>query len=105
MEMRILAFTSRDQALLGLFNSAHSAENDVYRLMASLCFGVPVERVSKEERDRAKTISLGIVYGMGPANLAEKLSSKDKSITEGQAKTLIQQWYSKVSSEFRAVAQ
>ena len=47
-----------------LFSRAAPKTSDVYELMASACFGVPVSAVTKEERDRAKTISLGIVYGM-----------------------------------------
>jgi len=62
MEMRILAQLSEDEKLLSLFQQGEGG--DIYRMMASACFGVPLEQVTEELRSRAKTISLGIIYGM-----------------------------------------
>jgi len=93
MEMRILALVSTDTALQRVFSTA---EGDVYDLMASSCFHIPLHQVSKQDRQKAKTISLGIVYGMGAANMANQLQNHSgKSMSTQAAQELIRSWHAK----------
>lgn len=69
IEMRMLAHLSGDPQLSSLFHSG----GDVYKLLASQIFKKPLSRVSAPDRERAKTICLGVIYGMGPAAAAAKL--------------------------------
>jgi DNA polymerase I-like protein with 3'-5' exonuclease and polymerase domains len=47
---------------------------DIYRRMASVCFRKPLPKISKCERQQAKAISLGIIYGLGAKHLASQLN-------------------------------
>ena len=77
--MRVLACACRDQNLIRLFQR-ELGENedpslaDVYRLMASQIHGKPIWRSALMKDLRAKTISLGIIYGMGAEQTAARLS-------------------------------
>ena len=63
MEMRIFAHHSSDPQLVHFFTQPHGL-SDIYTWMASVCFEVAEERVTKEQRSCAKQLSLGILYGM-----------------------------------------
>lgn len=124
MEMRLLAMLSGCKSMTELFNfsSAPTAPStaskglptmqrttslgevcvskeqsfDIYRQMASVCFGKTTELVTAEDRHCAKTISLGIVYGMGIDHLVDKLSkhTEDGTLTnKGAAYKLIEKWH------------
>eukprot|EP01119_Soliformovum_irregulare_P019643 TRINITY_DN6268_c0_g1_i1.p1 TRINITY_DN6268_c0_g1~~TRINITY_DN6268_c0_g1_i1.p1 ORF type:complete len:322 (-),score=139.70 TRINITY_DN6268_c0_g1_i1:39-1004(-) len=80
IEMRILAHMSHDPYLLQFFNE----EQDIHRLIAGRWLGKKPEEVSSEERERAKRIVYGILYGMGAPSLAAILE-----VTLGEAATFI----------------
>src|SRR5207249_4405499 len=46
---------------------------DVHRRTAAEVLGVPMDQVSTEQRDRAKAVNFGIVYGQTPYGLAQQL--------------------------------
>lgn len=46
---------------------------DAHALTASLIFGVPVERVTREQRSVGKTINFAILYGMTVESMARRL--------------------------------
>lgn len=69
IELRILAHYSQDEHLVQAFH-----ENaDVHRRTAAEMFGIPPLEVTPEMRRQAKTINFGIIYGMGPFGLAQRL--------------------------------
>lgn len=69
IELRLLAHLSEDPALLDAF-----ARNlDIHAAVASQVFGVPLEEVTREQRNRAKTINFGIIYGVTPFGLAQRI--------------------------------
>jgi DNA polymerase-1 len=70
VELRILAFVSKDNVLLHSF--AH--DQDVHKRTASEIFDIELEHVTKEQRSIAKTINFGLLYGMGAVRLAESLA-------------------------------
>ena len=61
IELRILAEFSGDQGFIEAFNSGA----DLHRVTAAQVFNVSVEQVSKEQRDFAKRLNFGVVYGIG----------------------------------------
>ncbi len=69
VELRILAHFSGDPGLLEAFR----AGEDVHRRTAALVAGIAPEEVSAEQRDRAKAVNFGIVYGSSAFGLARQL--------------------------------
>lgn len=68
-ELRILAHLTGEEALIKAFNE----NKDVHNTTASLLFKVPYESVTKEQRNIAKTINFGIIYGMSSFGLSNEL--------------------------------
>lgn len=69
IELRIMAHLSADEGLRHAFDHGH----DVHRATAAEVFGVPLEKVSADERRAAKTINFGLIYGMSAFGLAQNL--------------------------------
>jgi DNA polymerase-1 len=69
IELRILAHLSQDQGLLRAFES----HEDVHRTIAASVFGVAPDEVTNEQRERAKAVSYGLVYGMEAFGLSRRL--------------------------------
>jgi DNA polymerase-1 len=61
IELRILAEFSNDAGFLQAFNSGA----DLHRVTAAQVFNVPLDQVSKDQRDFAKRLNFGVVYGIG----------------------------------------
>ena len=70
LELRILAHMSGDLKLQQILNS----EGDVFKIIAGEWLGVPVDQVTAEDRQNAKQICYGMVYGIGAKALAEQLN-------------------------------
>ena len=69
IELRLMAHFSEDPLLL----KAYRENVDIHTLTASEVFGVPIEAMDKETRNRAKAVNFGIVYGISPFGLAQQL--------------------------------
>ena len=69
IDLRMLAHISEDPVLLEAFNNGE----DIHRLTASEIFGINPQDVSSEQRDAAKTINFGIVYGQQAFGLSQSL--------------------------------
>jgi len=67
MELRVLAHVAKEGNMQNAFNSGQ----DLHTYTAKLLFNK--EKITKEERQIAKTVSFLIVYGGGPFNLAETM--------------------------------
>ncbi|MGQ0763576.1 MAG: DNA polymerase [Acidobacteriota bacterium] len=61
IELRILAEFSGDEA----FTNAFKSGADLHRVTAAQVFGVGEDQVTKEQRDFAKRLNFGVVYGIG----------------------------------------
>jgi DNA polymerase-1 len=61
IELRILAEFSGDRGFIEAFNSGA----DLHRVTAAQVFNVAVDQVSREQRDFAKRLNFGVVYGIG----------------------------------------
>lgn len=84
IELRIMAHLSRDENLIEAFH----AGKDVHRSTAALIFGKGEERITPSERDWAKTVNFGIMYGMSPFGLAKELG-----ISHEEAAAFIAQYF------------
>ena len=79
IELRILAHFSEDESLIKTFT-----ENlDIHTAVASQVFEMPTELVTRELRDKAKTINFGIIYGVSPTGLSRRI--KGMSVKEASA--------------------
>ena len=61
IELRIHAEFSGDEAFIDAFNSGA----DLHRVTAAQVFNVSQDQVTKEQRDFAKRLNFGVVYGIG----------------------------------------
>jgi DNA polymerase I len=84
IEMRVIADIAKDEALLHAFDEGA----DLHRSTASKMFGVPLDQVDKRQRESAKGLNYGFVYGMGAEGLASRLE-----ISVKEAETLIEQYF------------
>src|SRR5690606_12046488 len=55
------------------FVEAFRRGEDIHRQTAALIFGVDPADVTREMRDRAKTVNFAVIYGIGSFSLAQKL--------------------------------
>jgi DNA polymerase-1 len=69
IELRVLAHVSQDPALLDAFRSGA----DIHRRTAAAGFGVIESAVTREQRDVAKMLNFGIIYGMSDFGLAWRM--------------------------------
>lgn len=69
IELRLLAHLSKDPGLVAAFE----AGGDIHTLTAARLAGCRPAEVTPEQRAAAKTVNFGVVYGMGPRGLAERL--------------------------------
>jgi DNA polymerase-1 len=66
IELRILAELSGDRGLIEAFNSGA----DLHRVTAAQVFNASLDQVTKEQRDFAKRLNFGVVYGIGAQRFA-----------------------------------
>ena len=68
-----------------------SATNeDVHRVTAAEVFGVPLDKVTSDERRVAKVINFGLIYGMSSFGVAQNLG-----IDRGTAQTYIERYFAR----------
>ena len=70
IELRIMAHLSGDKGLLDAF--AHG--KDIHKATAAEVFGVPLDKVTTEQRRSAKAINFGLIYGMSAFGLSKQLN-------------------------------
>jgi DNA polymerase-1 len=69
VELRIMAHLSGEKKLMDAFRGGE----DVHRATAAEVFKVDLDEVTGEERNRAKAVNFGIMYGISAYGLAEQL--------------------------------
>lgn len=78
MELRVLAFLSRDQMLCDAFAS----EQDVHCLTAGKLFGILPNQATQVQRSIAKTVNFAIIFGQTPQGLASELTVSVEQASE-----------------------
>lgn len=84
IELRVLAHMSGDQNLIAAYQHAE----DIHRITASQVFHTPLEEVTDLQRQNAKAVNFGIVYGISSFGL-----SQDLSITRKEAEGYIASYF------------
>ena len=85
IELRILADFTGDRGFVEAFRSGA----DLHRTTAAQVFGVSPEEVTKEQRDFAKRLNFGVVYGIGARRFALLTGLK-----ESEAEDLLRRYFS-----------
>jgi DNA polymerase-1 len=65
IELRIVAHMSGDEAMIAAFQ----AGQDIHATTAAAIYGIPLEQVTSAQRNRAKGVNFGLIYGMSPFGL------------------------------------
>ena len=69
IELRVLAHISEDKNMIKAFKNNEDIHTDV----AANVWNIPRDKVTKEERSKAKAVNFGIVYGISDYGLSEQL--------------------------------
>lgn len=84
IELRILADFTADPGFVEAFRSGA----DLHRTTAAQVFGIKPDEVSKEQRDFAKRLNFGVVYGIGARRFALLTGLK-----ESEAEDLLRRYF------------
>ena len=86
IELRIMAELSQDPAIMEAFTSG----TDIHTSTAAKVYKVDAEDVTREMRDKAKTVNFGIIYGISAFGLQQRLN-----IPRAEANELIDNYFEK----------
>ena len=70
IELRCIAHLANDPGLIDAFNK----NIDIHNVTAANVFGVDADKVTSDQRSKAKMISYGLAYGMEAYGLAQRLA-------------------------------
>lgn len=84
IELRVLAHYSQEPSLIEAFKN----NEDIHKSTAALLNNVDISEVSLEQRQAAKTINFGLLYGMGARKLAQ-----DIKVTMKEAQSFIERYF------------
>src|SRR5690606_34407468 len=84
IELRIMAHLCGDERMQRAFREGA----DIHRRTASELFGVAEGEVTRSQRDVAKTINFGILYGMSAFRLA-----REQHLSRQEAKDVIDRYF------------
>ena len=73
IELRVMAHFCEDENMLNAFKSG----KDIHKSTASIMFDVPFSKVTKTQRQEAKALNFGLVYGMRVYGLANRIGKYD----------------------------
>ncbi len=86
IELRIMAELSRDAGMIEAFTNGI----DIHQATAAKVYKVDLEAVTREMRDKAKTVNFGILYGISAFGLQQRLN-----IPRTEASELIDNYFDK----------
>lgn len=84
IELRVMAHISGDEGLKEAFRN----HEDIHATTAAKVFSVHHDQVSREMRRKAKEVNFGIMYGIGPFGLGNRLD-----ISQAEAKDIITKYF------------
>ena len=85
IELRIIAALSKDPSMVAAFKN----KEDIHATTAAKVFNVPLEKVTRSQRNNAKTVNFGIIYGVSAFGL-----SQQTNLSRSESKELINTYYS-----------
>jgi len=74
IELRLLAHLSEDPHLISAFRHGE----DIHARTAASIYQIPVDKVTKEQRQYAKAVNFGVIYGQQAFGLARELKISNK---------------------------
>jgi DNA polymerase-1 len=89
VELRVLAHYTEADALLESFRTGE----DIHRRTASEVFGIAMDDVTFEQRNAAKAINFGLMYGMSAFRLG-----RDLNISRDQAQKYMEDYFGRMPS-------
>ena len=84
IELRLIAALSGDEIMIQSFLNGE----DIHASTAAKVFGVPLEKVTRQQRGDAKAVNFGIIYGVSAFGL-----SNQTTLSRTEAKELINTYY------------
>ncbi len=84
IELRLVAHLSGDENMLEAFRKGE----DIHRATAAKVFGVPLDKVTPDQRAKAKAVNFGIIYGVSAHGL-----SQQTGLSRTEAKQLIDAYF------------
>lgn len=84
IELRVMASLSQDETLLEAFRH----DEDIHAATAAKVFGIAPQSVTREQRSHCKQVSFGIIYGISPFGLSQRLG-----MSRSAADALIKAWF------------
>ena len=72
IELRIMACLSQDKTMIEAFQ----AGQDLHKLTASKLAGVPLDQVTKAQRQSAKSANFGLIYGVSAPRFRENAKNE-----------------------------
>lgn len=84
IELRIIASLSDETTMIEAFKN----REDIHASTASKVFNIPIDQVTREQRNNAKTVNFGIIYGVSAFGL-----SNQTNLSRSEAKELIDTYY------------
>lgn len=78
LELRILTHLSQDDQLLRVVQ----AQTDIFTTIAAKWQRLPESQITVDQRNKAKQICYGIIYGMGRKSLAEALEMDEEDAAQ-----------------------
>jgi DNA polymerase-1 len=99
IELRVLSHIAQDSNMINAFKN----DEDIHTITASEVFKTPVDKVSKAQRQAAKAVNFGIIYGISDFSLA-----KDINVPVSEAAQYINdylEYYSGIRSYMTKVVQ
>ncbi len=84
IELRIIASLAEDEEMIKAFKHGE----DIHASTAAKIHNLPLEKVSKELRNKAKAINFGVIYGLSAFGLANQIN-----ISRGEAQDFIDKYF------------
>lgn len=87
IELRVLAHVCGEPTLKDAFYHGQ----DIHKATAAAVYGIPIEQVTSEQRNFAKRVNFGLIYGMGAFRLA-----RDSGLTLAEADDFIKRYFARL---------
>ena len=78
IELRIMAHLSGDTNMIEAFKEG----DDIHAATAAKVYKISIDKVTREQRSKAKTANFGIIYGISVFGLAERMNVDRKEAKE-----------------------
>ena len=84
LEIRLTAHRAQEQTWIDAYNR----DVDIHKATAAAVFNIPISKVTKDQRFRAKAVNFGLLYGMSEYGLARRIK-----VSVSEAKEFIDRYF------------